>query len=76
MFMERHLSKEAGQQTSVPLPLELDRGPLSAQLHRHADYTNPLGPLEKTRDLRASALVVARDRRWRGNPDLLMVKSV
>src|SRR6266852_8206966 len=30
MAMERHLSKEAGQQTSVPLPLQLDRGPLSA----------------------------------------------
>jgi len=32
--MERHLSKEAGQQTSVPLPLQLDRGPPSAHRGR------------------------------------------
>src|SRR6266404_2491871 len=32
--MERHLSKEAGQQTSVPLPLQLDRGPASAHRGR------------------------------------------
>ena len=29
MFIERHRTKEAGQQTSVPRPLQLDRGPLS-----------------------------------------------
>ena len=32
MFMERHLPKEAGQQTSVPLPLQLDRGPLEGPM--------------------------------------------
>jgi hypothetical protein len=37
MAMERHLSKEAGQRTGVPIPTRLDRDPLSA----HRCYSTP-----------------------------------
>jgi hypothetical protein len=55
----------------VPLPLQLDRGPLSAQLHRHADYTNPLGHLEKTRDLSGFRAVGGRGSAMAGQPGFI-----
>jgi hypothetical protein len=49
--------------------------------YRRNCTVTPITPIrldtsKKPVTFRASALLVAGDRRWRGNPDLLMVKSI